>query len=276
MQTIDTLKNVLNRPVLRINWRTSKVNIIYIPMGEASFIEFFKSNNQFTIMYKYIVVPNKIAIAGMPVISTTYVRNYKESIKTAQFLNSVKKTVKTPAMVDMSPVVDVIAKKLKGSGGTLRVVDEFYKLLSSIYASLDHSFDTIIVYDNSKGYIEDVKRLLMYFKYNQYKLPYKVVDTYGLMYLGNNIGFYTVHTAEAVLRPNTLKLEKFVSSISDKRLSEEQSADMLDTTVMDSTVTYNIKRDDVEKALKLKYKKEVSSDTVNTIYNLWFKSIKSI
>ena len=65
-----------------------------------------------------------------------------------------------------------------------------------------------------------------------------------------------------------MKLGKFVETLSDKQLSEEQSSTFLDTTNNETTIVYGIKRVSIEKALQQKYKKEIDKSTVDAIYKI--------
>lgn len=268
-----------NRLIDKINWRVSQVNIIYIPFTDANFVLFFKSIPNMRLIYKEILIPDNITIAGLPVRSAKYISDVKQEIKTAKIIKSVSKlTQRGPVIVDTTPVFNTLQQRIKGSGGTLRYFNEFFKFVNSIYESLDHKYSTIVLYDNSQGSVLDTKRLLTWFRYNQFKMPVQITDSYGIMYLGSNLGYYVLHTQDAVLRPNSVKIEKFVENLA-KSISKEEAERLLDTTIEESQLPITVDKKIVAEALKKEYAKEVDPklvETITSLVNTFLKDKKDI
>jgi len=214
-----------NRPVQHVNWHTSKVNIIYIPFGEATFSNWYTQQQHMKVNFRTTIIPDNIIIRGRKIRSTRYYTDIVKKMPYVRFFKNIKTTMDKPVIIDTTPVITEVHKMLK-SGSMIRTLDSMFEFISSLYHMLQGSrtlsvYETIVIFDDHKSSINDVEHLINYLRFKSYEIPYQICTSKALVYLGD-IGYYPLIFQGELLKQNVMRLAKFNEKLYNNLISAEK------------------------------------------------------
>ncbi len=246
-------------PFTRANWWQARVNIIYIPFSLSDFKKWYESEQQFRQHYRTIIVPDKIQISGIAVRRIqNYINDLKKEVKNIRVEKIVKNSINTPVIVDLSPVSKTFWQ-LVNSRGIKYVAPDFFNLINSIYNMLTAAkqlgaSETVVVLDFNHEY-QELEKLLLYLKLNEYRFPVQIADRYVFFYHNNKYLSLTIDSSMQVPKTVFTKLTKIVSN------RDEQLENILSQTAENQNQHIpnpeNITADKIKEVLIKKFNKKI-------------------
>jgi len=217
MNTLN-FKTEIKNPLIsfeRANWWQARVNIIYIPFPHSKFENWYNTDQQFKQHYRTIIIPDKIQIGGLPVRKIqNYINELKKEVKGIRVEKIIKNNINTPVIVDLSPAAYMFWHMIK-SRGIRYIAPDFFNFIHSIYNMLIAAKqlgagETVVVLDFNDEY-QELEKLLLYLKLNEYKIPVQIADRYVFLHFKNNYLAVTTDSSMQISKPIFNKLVKIIS-----------------------------------------------------------------
>ena len=240
------------------NWSHSKVNIIYIPFPFSNISNWYLSDPQLKTYYRTFIVPDKVTLNAIPVRRIPqYISDLKKELKTIRVEKIVKNSINHPVIVDLSPVANAFWSLTQGRG-IKYTASSFFNFVNEIYTMLTSSkqlgaHETVVVFDFKNEYNE-LNKLLLYLKLNDYKIPAQIADRYVLFHYNNT---FRVLTTES-----SMEIEKPVFNIISKFTNKTSAAAAVSTnSTNDQPIVADLKEfisdDTIKSVLKSKFNKNI-------------------
>ena len=253
MNSINFITGIKNQlvPYEQANWVQAKVNIIYIPFPFSNFKNWYLNSSQLKTHYKTIIIPDKVTLGAIPVRKiVNYVTELKKEIKGIRVEKTVKNSINSPVIVDLSPVAKTFWEAVQ-SRGIKYIAPDFFNFINSIYTMLTgagqlRANETVVVFDFTDEYNE-LDKLLLYLKLNDFKFPAQIADRYVLMHANNKYLALTTDSSMTINKSVYNQINKIVKK-TDTKNPAASATDLAD----------NITADKIKSVLRSKFNKDIN------------------
>jgi len=216
----------------QVQWYQGRANIIYIPFPLTKFTNWYNSDQQLKQHYRTIIIPDKVTIGAMPVRRIqNYITEIKKLLKGVQVEKIIKNSISKPVIVDLSPVAYTFWQMIN-TRGIKYIAPDFFNFVNSIYSMIVSAkqlgdSNTVVVFDFTDEYNE-LDKLLLYLKLNDYEFPAQIADKYVFFRYKNN---YIPLTADSSMDINKTIFHKLAKISTDKdNYVEPANNDVADNT----------------------------------------------